>query len=41
MTEGKDYVTFHMSREILEEEVEHEQEIEDYITDIEAACNKK
>ncbi len=38
MTDGKDFVTFHMSREILDEEVEHEQEIGDYINDIAANC---
>ncbi len=34
---GKDIDTFHISRHILEEELEHEQEIEDYIADIESA----
>ena len=36
MTEGKDYVTFHMARHILSEEVEHEHDLSDYIKDIEA-----
>lgn len=33
---GKDIDTFHIARHILHEELEHEQEIEDYIADIEA-----
>lgn len=41
MTDGKDFVTFHMAREILEEEIEHEQELGDFLEDIELACNKK
>ncbi|MDY4841709.1 MAG: ferritin-like domain-containing protein [Alphaproteobacteria bacterium] len=36
MTVGKDFATFHMSRHILYEEIEHEQEIGDYLNDIEA-----
>lgn len=40
MTHGKDFVTFHISREILDEEVEHEQEIQDYIDDLSAKCDK-
>ena len=35
MCEGNDYITFNMAREILAEEVEHEQEIDSYLTDIE------
>ena len=31
---GVDYVTFRMSEKILKEEVEHEQEIEDFINDL-------
>ena len=31
---GIDYVTFRMSEKILKEEVEHEQEIEDFINDL-------
>lgn len=33
---GKDIETFHLSRKILSEEIEHEQEIGDFIQDIEA-----
>ena len=32
---GVDYVTFRISEKILKEEVEHEQEIEDFINDLE------
>ncbi len=39
MTEGKDYLTFHMSRHILQDEVEHEQEIEDFILDLNHKCD--
>ncbi len=35
MTFGKDYQTFHLSRHILEEEIEHEQEMEDFLKDME------
>lgn len=38
MTEGKDFVTFHLAREILEDEIEHEQELFDYIRDMEHGC---
>lgn len=44
---GKDIITFHMSRHIMEEELEHEQDIEDFIADIETSmshaceCGKK
>lgn len=31
---GKDIETFHVSRHILSEEIDHEQDIEDYIADI-------
>ena len=34
---GIDYVTFRIAEKILKEEVEHEQEIEDFINDIEAS----
>lgn len=34
---GVDYVTFRLSEKILKEEVEHEQEIEDFIHDLETA----
>lgn len=37
MTMGKDIQTFHISRKILSEELEHEQEIGDFIDDIDAA----
>lgn len=33
MCQGKDYITFHLSRKILQKEVEHEQEMEDFQTD--------
>ena len=33
MTEGKDFETFRISRKILKEEVEHEQEMEDFEAD--------
>ena len=35
LTNGKDYETFRMSEKILKEEIEHEQELEDFIHDIE------
>ena len=35
MCYGKDYDTFRVSAKILKEELEHEQEIGDYIDDIE------
>lgn len=31
---GKDIDTFHIARHILKEEIEHEQELEDYVADI-------
>ena len=33
MTEGKDFETFRISRKILKEELEHEQEMEDFEAD--------
>lgn len=33
MCKGKDYITFHIARKILQKEVEHEQEMEDFLTD--------
>ena len=33
MCQGKDYITFHIARKILQEEVEHEQEMEDFQAD--------
>lgn len=39
MTHGKDYETFRLSEKILKEEIEHEQELEDFIHDIEI-CKK-
>lgn len=47
MTIGKDIETFHVSRHILSEEIDHEQDIEDYIADVDSAmehaceCDKK
>ena len=35
LTHGKDYETFRLSEKILKEEIQHEQDIEDYIHDIE------
>ena len=37
---GKDPITFHMSRHIMEEEIQHEQEIEDMIADIETFIDR-
>ncbi len=37
MTGGKDFETFHMSRHILQDELEHEQDIEDFMEDIKTA----
>lgn len=39
MCMGKDITTFHIARHILQEEIEHEQEIGDYINDIEASLS--
>ena len=39
MCYGKDYDTFRVSAKILKEELEHEQEIGDYIEDIEETKN--
>ncbi len=39
MTSGKDYVTFNLARHILKEEIEHEQEMEDFLKDISTAKN--
>lgn len=35
MSHGKDYETFRLAEKILKEEIEHEQELEDFIHDIE------
>lgn len=35
LTHGKDYETFRISEKILKEEIEHEQELEDFLHDIE------
>ena len=37
MTFGKDYETFKVSANILKEEIEHEQEMEDFLADYNAA----
>lgn len=37
MTDDTDYETFRMSREILQQEIEHEQELEDFLDDLETA----
>ena len=39
MTAGKDYVTFNLSRKIMKEEEEHEQDMEDYHLDITSASD--
>lgn len=40
MTEGKDYQTFHIARKILKEEIEHEQEIFDFLEDIKTTAER-
>ena len=35
MCKGQDYITFNLSRKILKEEIEHEQEMEDFLIDFE------
>lgn len=35
MTDGNDYETFRIAEKILKEEIEHEQEVEDFINDLE------
>lgn len=37
MTDGKDYITNDLAKHILAEEVQHEQELTDFVTDIETA----
>lgn len=37
LTDNTDYETFRMSRDILQEEIEHEQELEDFLDDLETA----
>ncbi len=37
MTDNADYETFRMSRDILQEEIEHEQELEDFLADLQTA----
>ena len=37
LTHGTDYETFRLSRKILKEEIEHEQEMEDFMADFETA----
>ena len=39
-TFGKDHTTYKMASEILADELEHEQEIEDWMKDIQLLCNK-
>lgn len=43
LTFGNDYQTFHIARHILEEEIEHEQEMEDFLKDMHviASCELK
>ncbi|MBO4294043.1 MAG: ferritin-like domain-containing protein [Alphaproteobacteria bacterium] len=40
-TFGKDYVTYRLSAHILKEEIEHEQEMEDFLKDMEIMQNLK
>ena len=40
-TKGKDIETFHMARSILSDEIDHEQDMEDYLEDFEVIFNKK
>lgn len=40
LTHGKDYETFRISEKILKEEIEHEQELEDFIHDIEICIDE-
>ena len=37
LTDGHDYETFRISEKILKEELEHEQELEDFVADLETA----
>ena len=37
LTHGKDYETYRISEKILKEELEHEQELEDFVADLEMA----
>jgi bacterioferritin len=39
--EGKDFITFNTVREILQEEIEHEQDLEDLKRDLEMCSKKK
>jgi bacterioferritin len=41
LTHGKDYETFRISEKILKEEIEHEQELEDFLHDIELCFKGK
>lgn len=41
LTHGKDYETFRISEKILKEEIEHEQELEDFLHDIELCFKEK
>ncbi len=40
-TKGKDPITFHIVRKILDDELEHEQDLEDLKRDLEVCCKKK
>lgn len=40
MTFGKDYETYRISEHILKEEIEHEQEMEDFLKDMEISKNQ-
>lgn len=40
MTHGRDYETYRISEKILKEEIEHEQELEDFLADIEQTCKE-
>lgn len=40
LTHGRDYETYRISEKILKEEIEHEQELEDFLADIEQTCKE-
>ncbi len=40
MTHGRDYETYRIAEKILKEEIEHEQELEDFLADIEQTCKE-
>lgn len=40
LTHGRDYETYRIAEKILKEEIEHEQELEDFLADIEQTCKE-